>query len=158
MIRHFDKYTDDLREVIYKGMLLGKSNIAMRQDLEWATGHSKLACERVIRTETTHFANAGEMLAYKESGIEKYVFVATLDNRTSPMCQMMDGKVFSVKDTKVGINTPPLHPYCRSTTIAYFGDEILNNMKRRAKNDSKSDSYVLDKNITYKEWKKEYVD
>ena len=158
MIRHFDKYTDDLREVIYKGMLIGKSNIAMRQDLEWVTGHSKLACERIIRTETTHFANAGEMLAYEESGIEKYVFVATLDNRTSPMCQNMDGKVFNVKDTKVGINTPPLHPFCRSTTIAYFDDDILSGMKRRAKNDPKSDSYVLDKNITYKEWKKEYVD
>ena len=32
-------------------MLIGKSNIAMRQDLEWVTGHSKLACERIIRTE-----------------------------------------------------------------------------------------------------------
>ena len=47
---------------------------------------------------------------------------ATLDNRTSDACQELDGKVIAVSKAVVGLNYPPLHPYCRSTTIPYFED------------------------------------
>lgn len=37
----------------------------------------------------------------------------------------MDLKIFDLKDKEVGINYPPFHPNCRTTTIPYFEpDEI----------------------------------
>ncbi len=47
---------------------------------------------RVIRTEKNYFYNQGELLAYKEAGIAKYEYLATLDSRTSTVCQDVDAK------------------------------------------------------------------
>ena len=52
----------------------------------------------LIRTETAHFANESEMLAYEELGVEKYRFIATLDNITCKHCAELDNKVFNLKD------------------------------------------------------------
>lgn len=54
----------------------------------------------LVRTEVNHFANEAEMLAYEELEIEKYRFIATLDNVTCKHCAELDNKVFNVKDRK----------------------------------------------------------
>lgn len=41
----------------------------------------------LVRTETNYFNNQADAMAYEEIVIDKYVFVATLDNRTSEICQ-----------------------------------------------------------------------
>ena len=78
-------------------------------------------------------ANAAELKSYEEADIDKYEFMATLDQRTSEACQDLDGRVFAVKDAKPGKNMPPMHPYCRSTTVVHFDDETLEGLQRRAK-------------------------
>lgn len=35
----------------------------------------------------------------------------------------MDGKVFDIGDAQTGVNYPPMHPNCRSTTVEYDPDE-----------------------------------
>ena len=55
---------------------------------------------RLVRTEVNHFANEAEMLSYEECDIEKYRFIATLDNVTCKHCAELDNKVFYVKDRK----------------------------------------------------------
>lgn len=52
----------------------------------------------------------------------QYEYVAMLDSRTSKTCRGLDGKVFKVKDMMSGINAPPMHPHCRSSTILSLGD------------------------------------
>lgn len=52
----------------------------------------------------------------------QYEFVAMLDNRTSKRCRGLNGEIFKVKDMKPGINAPPMHPHCRSSTILSLGD------------------------------------
>ncbi len=54
----------------------------------------------LVRTEVNHFANEAEMLSYEELGVEKYRFIATLDNVTCEHCGSLDNKVFDVKDRK----------------------------------------------------------
>lgn len=54
----------------------------------------------LVRTEVNHFANESEMLAYEELDIDKYRFIATLDNVTCEYCAELDNKVFNVKDRK----------------------------------------------------------
>lgn len=73
--------------------------------------------KRVIRTEINYVSNKAVMQGYEDSGITEYEFMAILDNRTSETCSELDGKKFNIKDGEAGINLPPLHPYCRSTTI-----------------------------------------
>lgn len=66
-------------------------------------------CVRLIHTEHAYFMESASEKAYEELGVEKYQILATLDNRTSPICQKLDGEVFNVKDAVVGVNMPPFH-------------------------------------------------
>ena len=35
---------------------------------------------------------------------------------------LFNGKVFKIKDMTPGINAPPMHPWCRSTTVPQMGN------------------------------------
>ena len=111
-------------------------------------------CVRLIHTEHAYFMESASEKAYEELGIEKYQILATLDNRTSPICQKLDGEVFNVKDAVVGVNMPPFHwhPRCRTTTIPY----IENNNSTRFARDDKGKRIEVNSSMTYKEWKKIY--
>jgi hypothetical protein len=88
--------------------------------------------------------------AYEELEVEKYQFVATLDKRTSDICQELDGKVFDMKDRIVGVNASPMHPSCRSCEIPYIQDDYSTRFAR----DSKGKAIEIPSNMTYEEWKK----
>lgn len=150
-----DLLAEKLEEVITSGLMSGKSSRIMAQDLRELTNYGKFACERIIRTETTYIANTAEIESYKECGIDKYVFIATLDLRTSKQCREKDKKIFNVKDAEVGVNLPPLHPYCRSTTRAYFDNmEVLN---RRARDPVTGKTYLIPGDMNYQEWYDKFV-
>ena len=83
--------------------------------------------------------------------------MATLDKRTSEICQSMDHKVFKVKDRQPGVNCPPMHPFCRSTTIAYLNDETLSLLTRRAQDPETGKTYKVPANMSYPEWYEQYV-
>ncbi len=89
------------------------------------------------------------MLAYEELDIEKYRFIATLDKRTSVKCQEMDNKEFEVHKRKMGINYPPLHPNCRSTTVAVFEDEDIENLQRKAR-DKENNPILVPQDMNYR--------
>jgi len=50
-----------------------------------------------------------------EWGLTHYVYLATLDNRTSSICQRLDGTRHAFKDRQAGTNFAAMHPLCRST-------------------------------------------
>ena len=109
-------------------------------------------CIRLIYTEHSYFMGEATAKAYNELGVEKYQFVATLDKRTSEICQNLDGKVFNLKDRVVGVNASPMHPRCRSCEIPYIDDKYSTRFAR----DSKGKRIEIPSNITYKEWAKIY--
>jgi SPP1 gp7 family putative phage head morphogenesis protein len=146
-----------LTETLTSGMMSGKSVPKMVKEIEDLSEVGKHAANRLIRTETTYMANAAEMESYKEAEIDKYMFVATLDNRTSEICREHDLKVYDVSKAVPGENMPPLHPYCRSTTIAYLGEDTLKDIERRARDPETGKTYKVPAGMNYKEWQKEYV-
>ncbi|SHI36243.1 minor capsid protein [Clostridium intestinale] len=150
-----DVLVEKLEEVITSGLMAGKSSRRMADELRELTDYGKFAAERLIRTETTYIVNAAELESYKELGIERYIYVATLDLRTSDVCREMDGKIIKVDKAKVGVNLPPLHPYCRSTTRAYF--ENIERLKRRARDPVTGKTYIIPGNMNYKEWYDKFV-
>ena len=111
---------------------------------------------RLVRTEVNHFANEGEMLSYEELDIEKYRFIATLDNVTCEHCAELDNKVFNVKDRKPGKDYPPIHANDRCTTVAEFDDDNLEELQRRAKDDN-GENILVSQNMNYKEWSMQYA-
>ena len=146
-----------LEETITSGLMSGKSSRKMAKELEELGNYGKMASERLVRTETTYIANEAELESYKECDIDKYVFVATLDLRTSSMCREMDGKIIEVSKGTAGENLPPLHPWCRSTTIAYMGKEWYKNIRRRARDPETGKTYTVPGNMKYDEWYKPNV-
>lgn len=148
-----DILAESVSEIVGASILNGQSLSKTSKEIRERFGVSKYYAERLIRTETNHFYNEADAMAYEEMGIDKYVFVAVLDNRTSPMCQDHDNKVYDYKDKKEGFNFPPLHPNCRSTTRGYLGEEAEKHLQRRAR-DPKTGKSELIGNMSYKEWAK----
>lgn len=146
-----DILADSLSDVISSGLMNGQSIQKMTKQIKDRFEVSKYYAERLVRTETNHFNNMADAMAYEEMGIDYYVFVATLDNRTSEICQNMDGKKFAYKDKEEGVNYPPLHPNCRSKTRGYVDEEVEQSMERKALNPVTGKIETIP-NMTYKEW------
>lgn len=147
------KLAETVRRELLVGFMTGKSNIKTAKAIEERFAVGAYEARRLIRTEVCYIANQAEMESYKEAGIEKYRFVATLDNRTSKICQELDGKVFSLDKQMPGVNCPPMHPFCRSTTIAEFDKDVMAELQRRARDPKTGKTYLIPANMTYKKWK-----
>lgn len=148
--KNTDILAEKVSDIIGGGLIRGQSIEKMSRQLREQFNAGKYYADRLARTEMCHFYNEADRMAYEELGVDKYVFMAVLDNRTSEYCQKMDNKIIEYKDIKVGENFPPLHPNCRSTTRGYvegFEDEI----KRRARNPITRENEILD-NISYEKW------
>ncbi|EUC81429.1 protein F-like protein [Streptococcus sp. CM6] len=113
---------------------------------------------RLVRTESAFFHNQMELLSYEDADIEKYIFVAVLDKRTSRICQEHDNKVYDRDKAVPGVNYPPMHPWCRSTTIAYDEDADYSKLERRARNPKTGKVEYVPADMSYKEWYSKYVD
>lgn len=113
---------------------------------------------RLIRTESAFFHNQMELLSYEDAEITKYKFVAVLDRRTSEICQEHDNKVYDTDKAVPGVNYPPLHPWCRSTTIAHDEDADYSKLERRARNPETGKVEYVPADMTYDEWYSKYVE
>jgi len=155
--KNTDKLADSLQEVIGKAVALGQSPEVTARMVRERFGVSQYAAMRLVRTETSYFENLATVESYKEMGIEKFQFIATLDMRTSDICRSMDKRIFSMKSAKVGENVPPLHPWCRSTITPYLGKEYKVN-ERIARDPSNDKNYYVQGDMTYANWHKSLVD
>lgn len=114
----------------------------------------KMAANRLLRTEYNYVTGQADMEAYADAGFDKYRYVAVLDGRTSDICRDLDGKVFTVKDRKIGVNMHPMHPWCRSTTEPVFDDLVTENQTRWARDPVTGEEMRVPRDMTYREWEK----
>lgn len=149
--------TARLKSELLVSMLSGRSGEKTARIFQEQFGVNAFCARRIVRTESAYVANAAQKSAYSEAGIDRYRFIATLDSRTCECCAALDGKVFDLAKAKPGTNYPPMHPFCRSTTIADFGDEELAGLERRAK-DKDGNAVKVPAGMTYDQWKEKYVD
>ena len=132
-----------LDDTLIKGLAKGQSYDQMAKALSERMGSSEKQAYRLIVTESARMDNQALLDQYKERGVSKYQFLATLDNRTSEICRSMDGLVFNIEDAEIGLNVPPLHPYCRSRIVPYMeeGEEATERVYRDENNKSKIGKY-----------------
>ena len=121
-----DKLAQTVKQEIVNGMIQGINLKTMTKRVsERFETAKKNDVERLLRTEVNYVLNQATLDSYKEAGIEKYEFSATLDSRTSQICSELNGEIFEIKKIAVGLNYPPMHPRCRSTTIPIVDYESL---------------------------------
>lgn len=140
------------KKLLAQNIINGKSIKSLSKELTKTWGKAnKLNAERLIRTEIAYIKGQADALVYDKLDIEEYEILATLDNRTSPICQREDGNVYKIKDIKVGVNYPPFHAWCRTTTIKHRKD---NKGKTRLARDKDGKNVKVPLNMKYKDWEK----
>ena len=148
------KLKDALEEEIVKMVISGADCTQAIESVAKKMDVSKKAAATLVHTEQAYFSSLGTLKAYSEMGVDEYIYVATLDFRTSDICRDLDHEVFSIKDAQAGVNYPPMHPRCRSTTAPYTG--ALEGT--RTARDMFNNEVKVDKSLNYKEWHKKYVE
>ena len=146
---------NDLYSELTRSCILGKSPDQAIKNISKKFNTSKSQAGRLIMTEQAYFSSVAQKDVFKELDVDKYEIVATLDNRTSIICQDMDGHVFDMKDYAPGVTAPPFHPNCRTTTVPYFNDEY--SIGERAAKDENGNTYYVPSNLKYNDWKEQFV-
>lgn len=152
------KVADAIKEELMIGALTGKTEKEMTDSINEQFLSGRNNARRLVRTESSYIHNEAHFQAYKDYGIEEYRFVATLDLRTSQICRERDGSVYRVNDKKIGVNAPPMHPWCRSTTIMNLDDETMHNLERFARDPVTGERMKVPADETYKEWYQRMVE
>ncbi|WP_339071911.1 minor capsid protein [Fusobacterium animalis] len=152
-----DKLAQTVKQEIVNGMIQGINLQTMTKRVsERFETAKKNDVERLLRTEVNYTLNQATLDGYKEAGIEKYEFSATLDSRTSQICSELNGEIFEIKKIAVGLNYPPMHPRCRSTTIPIVDYESLAKQARDEigeKDNNDNESLTNDENKSINEFK-----
>ncbi len=155
--RIWKNYTEvlpnELGDALLRGTVLGHSHQQvfkmMRQRIKDVEDYQ---LHRLVITEMGHIAEVATADAYKEEGVEKYQYLATLESHTCEECAHLDGQIFDLKDREDGVNYPLIHPYCRCTTVPYI--EGLPDKRTRWSRDPETGKGTYVDNMTFDQWKK----
>lgn len=151
------KLTSSIKDELLISIMTGRDTRETAQAIAERFDVGQNDARRLVRTESAFFHNQMELLSYEEADIEKYIFVAVLDKRTSRICQEHDNQVYDRDKAVPGVNCPPMHPWCRSTTVGYDEDADYSKLKRRARNPETGKTELVPADMTYKEWYSKYV-
>jgi len=77
--------------------------------------------ETVLRTNATEAFNQGRLVLASQDDVRSFlrgmVYSAVLDERTTPVCRFLDGKVFPMDEPELRSLAPPNHFSCRSVLV-----------------------------------------
>lgn len=155
--RNTDKLAKAVKKEIALNLLTGRPLKVASESIggQFEVGHNE--ARRLIRTESCFVCNQMQTLSYEDCGVERYIYVAILDLKTSETCRKLDKKDFSVREATPGKNYPPMHPWCRSTTIAHMSPELLRKLKQSAIDPSTGKRILVPGDMTYQEWHDQFV-
>lgn len=156
--RYGPEFVSRLGKTLSRSLISGDSQRKLSRSLEKDFDLAKGQAERLIQTESAFFIEAATLKSYEETGVDEYKILATLDYKTSEICRSMDGKVFSRKDAVTGVNYPPFHCRCRTTTVPLTGYEDMFEPGERVARNADGDIYYVPEDMTYPEWYKKYVE
>lgn len=156
-------FADAVEDTVTVGIMTGQRYDEMRDNLLHVIGlddteGARYRSARLVQTECAYVANQGHLMGYQAAEIEKYIFLATLDLRTSKICRALDGKRFLVSEAQPGTNYPPMHPWCRSTTMPDMTAEQLRKVPRAARDPKTGKSITVPGDMTYQQWYEKFVE
>jgi HK97 family phage portal protein len=111
---------EDIRAAIANGLREGWGTDRIGDELRAAAPQiSQRRADTIARTEVARAHSRGALLSYEDSGVVSEVeWNATLDNKTSEICQRLHGQRAGLGEAfESGISEPPAHPNCRSVLL-----------------------------------------
>ena len=147
----------ELQKTLQQNVILGKPPDYLIQQFSQKLGVSESNAARLLYTESAYFSQLSQGDSFRALGVDNVIFIATLDERTSQICQDMDGTVIPMKDYQPGTTVPPLHPWCRSTTAPYYKD-LEGIGERAARDPDTGTTYWVPRSTKYPDWKASFVD
>lgn len=146
----------ELHKQLTQNLMTGGDLNKLIDSIQQKFNTSRYNAARLVYTEHAYAVSVATGESYRATGVEKCIFIAVLDERTSAICQSMDGTIIDVKDYQPGVTVPPLHPLCRSTTAPYYAD-MIGIGERAARDPDTGKTYYVPKEMTYPEWKETFM-
>lgn len=153
-----DHMLQQLSESITTMLIQGKNPQTLAGDFAKKFGTKTFEAYRLLHTEGAFMIEQGTLAAYKEEGVKKYQILATLDHKTSDICREEDGNTYDVDKAVTGVNYPPFHNFCRTTTTPSYEDLDNSDSTRVARDPVTGKSYEVPADMKYKEWHEKYIE
>lgn len=151
-----EKLVKVVEQEVGKSLVLGSDPQKAIDAVSGKMEASKANAGRLVMTESAFVSGEARKDCFNELRVERYKIIATLDMKTSAICQDMDGEIFAMKDYEAGVTAPPFHPNCRTTTAPYYED--MDGLGERAARDPETgETYHVPADMTYPEWYDKYV-
>lgn len=142
---------EQLKTTLAQHIVMGKSTSQLAEVFSKKMGTSYYKASRLLNTEAANITEQATLQSYKDTNIDEYEILAVLDERTSEICQNMNGKRFRISEAKTGINYPPFHPNCRTTTVPVTRLDMLFNLTPKEEHAINqyisSDSYKINEKL-----------
>ena len=145
-----------VNQVLRNGVTQGLSIKDMTDQLKPAMNGSYANANRIVQTEMTNTMTQASIEGYKSQGVKEYKIIATLDKKTSDICTNQDNKIYDVDKAIAGLNAPPFHVRCRSTTGAYYED-VQAFTTRMARDADTGKNFYVPARMNTKDFKDIYV-
>ncbi|EGQ2821540.1 phage head morphogenesis protein [Staphylococcus pseudintermedius] len=145
-----DELRKDVERMASHVMLRGRHPYEFVPEIRKKQKQTVANTKRLLITEAARVQTEAQKMHYLETMGDdaEYEFVAKRDEKTSKICRHYDKKVFKVKDMVPGVNAPPMHPHCRSTTVPYVGnwrDDFIKKRKGKYKLDEEETKQLFAK-------------
>ena len=155
--KNTDQLAKLIRNEITDGFHRGVSINKMAKLVQQRMNVGKYEATRLVRTEMNYVQNQAALDSIKDSDMKYYIFLATLDKKTSTVCRAHDRKVYPVDGATPGTNMPPLHPHCRSTIAGNLTDYDTGRGKRSAR-DKNGKRIIIPAAMKYDDYYKIYIE
>ena len=155
--KNTDRLSKLIKNEITDGFHRGVPINKMAKLVQQRMNVGKYEATRLVRTEMNYVQNQAALDSIKDSDMKYYIFLATLDKKTSTICRAHDRKVYPVDSATPGTNMPPLHPHCRSTIAGNLTDFDTGRGKRTAK-DKNGKRIIIPAAMNYDDYYKVYIE
>lgn len=149
----FDKFAKgrsaEYSQIVKDGVIAGLTNKQIGREVKERFGLTSNQYSTLVRTTTNHTAGVAhdQFLEENDDIFDGFIWVATLDSRTSTLCASLDGKHFDYHDADAPQN--PLHWGCRSRRVG----NIKPQYRRGDINSTRASEFgQVDGKLTYEKW------
>jgi len=113
-----DALAREVKEALLQGELTGFSEAKIAEKIQERFQVSMYKARRVVRTEHNYCVNQAHKQGLIDAGYDSYKFASLHEARDCDTCDDLDGEEFKFSDAAIGVNFPPIHPFCRCRITA----------------------------------------
>lgn len=149
-----EKLISELRKELMQMFIKGEHSSKAANRLAKTMNTSLNRTKNLLSTESAFVSSVSKEKFFKEANVKEYEISATLDSRTTDICQSMDGQIFKTSERTPGVNAEPFHWRCRTTSIPKVNKDYI--FERIGKDKSGNVIHVPG-NWTYEEFSNKYM-